>query len=477
LANEITIAWNPSPGAISGYNVFRGTSSGNESAVPLNGTTLIPPTATPSFVDNTVASGVTYYYEVTAVFNGVSSLDSVQVISAPVPYPPAPATIDMGTASSFGILAGSAITNTGATDVIGDVGISPGTSITGFGAPASITGVFHIGDFVAAAAQQSLTTAYNTAVSALNPVGLNPPPVVTNYALTSAAATGLYTGTFPSTSLNGLSVTISGFTNAVNNGTFLISASTITTISVSNSASVAETATANAAVSSASGGTAAIVLSGDIGGQTLTPGVYKSASSVGITGTLTLDAQGNAGAVWIFQIGSTLTTASGNSDVVLINGGTASNVFWAVGSSATLNAGTSFSGNVMAMASISVGSGTSVNGRLLASTGAVTLIDDSISLSIPGTLVLNARNTVFTVGDIFFDCGTNTFQEAITSGMTCGSLPVYNATPGGTTVDCGVTWLTLDPPTGTLLPLPPSPPNVPPAPPAAPLNPRITSET
>lgn len=479
MSHEITIQWDPSPGTISGYNVYRGTVSGNESKIPLNGGTLVPPSPAPTFVDVTVAAGVVYYYEITAVLNGVESLDSVQVKSVPVPFSPSPKAITLGIASSFGVLAGSTVTNTGPTSVIGDVGVSPGTSITGFGAPASITGVFHAGDFVAAAAQQDLTTAYNAAASALNPSGLFP-GVTTNYGVTSVATstaggTALYTGTFPTGGLNGQSITFSGFTNASNNGTFLVSASTITTVTVNNSLATAETATVVGAVTSG-GGTTAVTLPADIGGMTLTPGVYNVASSLAITGNAILDAQGNQDAVFIFQIGSTLTTAAGNSGVSLAGGASASNIYWQVGSSATLGVNTSFSGIIMAQASITAGHGATINGQLLARVGAVTLDSNDVSLFIPGVLRLYASNTRYDVGNIIFDCPTHTFQEAIIGGVTCPSSPSFNPTIGGTTADCGVTWLTLNPPVGTLLPLPPSPPNVPPVPPAAPLNPRITSE-
>src|SRR5687768_1069667 len=87
----------------------------------------------------------------------------------------------------------------------------------------------------------------------------------------------------------------------------------------------------------------------DLGGLTLTPGVYCFSSSAQLTGTLTLDGLGNAGAVWVFQIGSTLTTASG-SRVQFINGGQACGAFWQVGSSATFGTATSFAGNVLALA-------------------------------------------------------------------------------------------------------------------------------
>ena len=113
-------------------------------------------------------------------------------------------------------------------------------------------------------------------------------------------------------------------------------------------------------------------ISGDLGGRTLAPGVYTSESSIGLTGTLTLDAAGDADAVFILQAGSTLTTIS-DSKVVLINGAKSCNVFWAVGSSATLGTGSSFVGHILAMESITATTGTEVFGQLLAMDGAVTL--------------------------------------------------------------------------------------------------------
>lgn len=124
--------------------------------------------------------------------------------------------------------------------------------------------------------------------------------------------------------------------------------------------------------------TPAVSVSGDLGGLTVTPGVYKASSSVGLTGTLTLDAQGDSSAVFIFQVGSTLTTASG-SHVTLINGAQACNVFWQIGSSATLGTSSVMSGNILALTSISVNNGVTVQGRTLARNGAVTLNDDTIT--------------------------------------------------------------------------------------------------
>ncbi|MGC1613055.1 MAG: ice-binding family protein [Candidatus Acidiferrum sp.] len=118
----------------------------------------------------------------------------------------------------------------------------------------------------------------------------------------------------------------------------------------------------------------------DVGGQTLAPGVYTTVAqpSLGITGDLTLDGGGDPNAVWIFQIASTLTTAGGK--VKLINGAQPQNVFWAIGSSATLGTGTTMAGNIMAQASISLSTGVTLNGRALASIGAVTLISDTVNV-------------------------------------------------------------------------------------------------
>jgi hypothetical protein len=120
----------------------------------------------------------------------------------------------------------------------------------------------------------------------------------------------------------------------------------------------------------------------DLGGQTLLPGVYCfSSTTVGLTGTLTLNAAGNPNAAWLFKIGSTLITAS-NSAVVLIGGATPcnnNNITWQVGSSATLGTGTSFVGNILASASITLNSTASSTGGLYAHTGAVTMDTNTVS--------------------------------------------------------------------------------------------------
>ena len=132
------------------------------------------------------------------------------------------------------------------------------------------------------------------------------------------------------------------------------------------------------AYNDAAGRTPDAVAPGDIGGLTFTPGVYRSGSSIGLTGTVTLDAQGDPNAVFVFQAGSTLITASG-SRVKLVNGAQACNVFWQVGSSATLGTTTALAGNILALTSITINNGVTLNGRALARNGAVTMINDTIT--------------------------------------------------------------------------------------------------
>jgi hypothetical protein len=195
----------------------------------------------------------------------------------------------LGSAASFAVLAATTVTNTGPTVVNGDLGLSPGTSVTGF-PPGSVTGSQDITDTAAQTAQTDLTAAYNNAAAQ--------------------------------------SPTTSGLSSIAN--------------------------------------------------ETLTPGVYNAASALGVSGTVTLDGQGDANAVFIFQVGSALTTASG-SGIVLINGAQACNVFWQVGSSATLGTGSSFAGSVLALTSITVTTGDTVDGSVLAGNGAVTLDDDTVT--------------------------------------------------------------------------------------------------
>jgi hypothetical protein len=135
------------------------------------------------------------------------------------------------------------------------------------------------------------------------------------------------------------------------------------------------------AYNNAAGAAGGAILPADIGGLTLAPGVYKTTSSqpsLGITGNLTLS--GPSSGVWIFQVISTLTTAAGNSQVIMAGGATSHNVFWQIGSSATLGTNTTFAGTIMALASITSNNGATLNGRALARTGAVTLSSNPVNV-------------------------------------------------------------------------------------------------
>jgi len=144
----------------------------------------------------------------------------------------------------------------------------------------------------------------------------------------------------------------------------------------------------------------------NIGGQNLAPGLYWSASSLAITGDLILDAGGTSNAVWIFQMGSTLTTADGGignplSRVILTNGALARNIIWQVGSSATLGTYSVFRGTILAKTSISMGTGSAMEGRALASEGAVTFNSQTGSLPMPEapkfTYISTSNDTVTVV--------------------------------------------------------------------------------
>jgi hypothetical protein len=194
----------------------------------------------------------------------------------------------------------------------------------------------------------------------------------------------------------------------------------------------------------------------ELGGRTLDPGVYKAPISAGITGTLTLDAHGDPNAVWVFQIGSTLTTASG-SNVSLVNGASPCNVYWKIGSSATLGTNSRFVGTIMAQASITVTTGTTIAGRALARTGAVTLDNNTIDRGtcaaggttgglVTGGVVAGATSggdtagstTVGVIGGVPTGGGTGggLLGGVLTSGGTTGGVLgglVAGATTGGTT--------------------------------------------
>ncbi len=182
------------------------------------------------------------------------------------------------------------------------------------------------------------------------------------------------------------------------------------------------------------------VAAGTLGGTTLVPGVYRSASALSLTGSVTLNAGGDADAVFIFQAGSSLTTASGSS-VVLEGGAQACNVFWTVGSSATIGSSTSFVGTILALTSITMNTGASLSGRALAQTGAVTLDDNTIT--VPTCLAATATTTTTTTTTVTGTTGTTPpgttpTKHPVTVKKPVAKKPVATAKPaasaGGVTI-------------------------------------------
>ncbi|NTW28510.1 MAG: DUF3494 domain-containing protein [Coriobacteriia bacterium] len=250
----------------------------------------------------------------------------VSMMAVPTVGLAAQPTVNLGTTSSFAILAGETITNTGSTTISGsaggDVGLFPGTAFPGQ-AGVTLSGAVHLTDAVASKAKDDLVTAYDDAA----------------------------------------------------------------------------------------GRTPVTRIPTELGGTTLTPGVYDSESGTfQITGTLTLDAQGDPDGVFIFKTASTLITASGSS-VSIINGARYCRVFWKVGSSATLGTNSHFVGHIFALTSIAAQTGATVQGQLLARNGSVTLDTNTI---------------------------TNGFCEAVTGGTTPDGT-------AGTTVTGGVLPITSTP--------------------------------
>jgi subtilisin family serine protease len=335
--------------------------SGNNAYMYLSGTSMAAPMVTggvalllqgspdlsPAQVKFALQSGATAMTDGGLMGAGAGSVNfwasrqTAVNVASPAPAQIAP---QLGPAQSFAVLGGSTVTNTGASIITGDIGVSPGSAVTGFPPGLIVSGTLHSADAATLGAQNAVTAAYSS--------------------LLGQACIRDLTGQ-------------------------------------------------------------------DLGGQALIAGVYCFSSSAQLTGTLTLDAQGNPNAVFIFQIGSTLTTASASS-VVLSNGGSASNVFWQVGSSATLGTTTSFAGNILALTSITLTTGVNVTGRALALNGAVTL--DTNAVTATGQLTSGVTTTVGGAqatgsGASFWDSGT--LAPRLAAGI--GTRPL-------STVDASLAW-------------------------------------
>ncbi len=195
--------------------------------------------------------------------------------------------------------------------------------------------------------------------------------VLAGSAITVAGANGVTTvsGSAGSDMGSHPTGTFTGAENVVTEGTIYSAAESIVEVAKTDLVT---------AYDDAAGRIPAETVTADLGGQTLVPGVYKSDSTLGLTGALTLDGGGDPNAVFIFQAGSSLTTASGSS-VVLLDGTQACNVFWQLGESATFGTTTQFVGHVFALTSITANTGATFNGQLLARNGAVTLDNNTIT--------------------------------------------------------------------------------------------------
>ena len=194
-------------------------------------------------------------------------------------------------------------------------------------------------------------------------------------------------GTFPTTTITGLGTVVLNGTNHAGDS--------VTQSAKPDLVSAYDNA-AGQAVSTQYGTTQ------ELGGLTLSGGVYNVSASFGVTGTLTLN--GDANSVWIFQMGSTLTTAS-NSHISLTGGAQASHVFWQVGSSATLGTNSQFSGTILAMDSITLTTGAAILGEVLARNGAVTMDGNTINaVPEPSSILLSVFGAVAVFGSIRYHC-------------------------------------------------------------------------
>ncbi|MEI8384245.1 MAG: ice-binding family protein, partial [Planctomycetota bacterium] len=185
------------------------------------------------------------------------------------------------------------------------------------------------------------------------------------------------------------------------------------------------------AYNAAAGKVVTTVLTGqDLGGLTLTPGVYLFSSSAQLTGTLILDAQGNPNAEFVFKIGSTLVTSVG-ANVVMIHGGDPCDVYWQVGSSATLGTNTAFAGHILALTSITLNTGASVNGSVLAINGAVTLDSNSVSIADCLPVLKNPSSISVTENDPATPINAGiSVTDSGTSTLSGGSVTLTNYAVG-----------------------------------------------
>ena len=238
------------------------------------------------------------------------------------------ASVNLGSAASFVVLAGTTVTNTGPTTLCGNLGLFPGSSVTG-GPVMRCGGVMYIDDSTASTAQTDLTAAYNDAAGRTGAVVL------------SASSYDILPGTLP-------------------------------------------------------------------------PGVYRTGTTLEISGAVTLDGGGDPNAVFIFQVGSGLDV-DGGSSLVLVGGATTANVFWQVGSTATINAGANFAGTIMALTDIDFLTGATFSGRALARNGQVTLQAQSGGLNTP------------TITPTFVPTNTPTITPTPTITFTPTITPTFDA--------------------------------------------------
>ncbi|MGC8511349.1 MAG: ice-binding family protein, partial [Acidimicrobiales bacterium] len=183
----------------------------------------------------------------------------------------------------------------------------------------------------------------------------------------------------------------------------------------------------------AAGETPVTVNASDLGGQTLVPGVYQNAAAMSLTGTVTLNAEGNANAVFVFLAGSTLTTAP-SSSVVLTGGAQACNVFWQVGSSATIGTTTDFAGSILALTSISVQTGATISGRVLARNGQVSLEGDTITVPTCSAVTTTTTTPVTTTTTTPVTTTTTTPVSTTTTPVTTTTTtPVTTTTTASST--------------------------------------------